>query len=455
MRALSIANGQLLGPRVPYRNAAETSSQVAFAAHDTRGVRVPAVMSPPGFQCLSGHRDRAACVEATATGDYYPLPYLLPAVAIRAAGSASTGLWLARIASVLPCALMLVLAVLLLWDQSALSVIGLSASLTPMVFFTASVVNPSGLEICASLSLAAASLRIARENGASPRWVWVVLAGSGATVLLSFQAGPAFAIFDLLLGFGLLGWSRARQLCVSNRYRSIAAGSVLLVAAFAWLVYSQSSGIAHAQFGVSPVVQSLKAAIAQMHVVLYEAIGVFGALSVALPAAVRLPWLLVVLSLVIGAGMLATARERVVLAATICVAFAFPVLANAWIYRHSGFALQARQVMPVLLLVPLLAGEIVYRNRRRLRMRSVLTAEVGGLGLLAALEFAAWVVNAHDATGAQGTAMADQHPVWNPPLGWTLWTLMAAAGAASIFVAALVRPRPVTESLAVAPRLQG
>ncbi len=45
------------------------------------------------------------------------------------------------------------------------------------------------------------------------------------------------------------------------------------------------------------------------------------------------------------------------------LALAFPVLFYAWVDRFTGFGLQGREVLPALMLIPLVAGEIISRHR--------------------------------------------------------------------------------------------
>jgi hypothetical protein len=104
------------------------------------------------------------------------------------------------------------------------------------------------------------------------------------------------------------------------------------------------------------------------------------------------------------------------------------VLAYAWVYRYSGFGMQGRQVLPVLMLIPLVAGELVYRRlevARRPKARWVLGASVAAVALFQAY---AWWYDARDAAGAPGTLRFYAHATWSPPLGWIVWIVVAALG---------------------------
>jgi hypothetical protein len=120
LRALGISNGQLVGPKVPLpHNLGLPAAQYAWAQKDTRGVRASARMTPPGGRCGDGGVPTPphTCIESTNTGDYHPLPYLLPALAIAASNDADTGLWLARGTSALLCLSFVLLTIMVLSDD--------------------------------------------------------------------------------------------------------------------------------------------------------------------------------------------------------------------------------------------------------------------------------------------------------------------------------------------------
>ena len=171
LRALGIANGQLLGRKAPYVNPALSPEQNRFLSYDTTLVMVPRNMRPGNVPCFGGSPDAASCFAVTPNGNFPPLPYLLPALALKASPDVSTGLWLTRAASALPSLLLILLALAILWDGTAISVLGLLAAITPMVLFSSSIMNSSGPGITGALALGAAALRIARERALTPAWV--------------------------------------------------------------------------------------------------------------------------------------------------------------------------------------------------------------------------------------------------------------------------------------------
>ena len=447
LRSLGISHGTVVGPRAPYQAPYLSPAQLAWGRRGSRGVTVPAAMAPPDVNCVSGRPDMSSCVEATTVGNYHPLPYLLPAVGIGAASSVRTGLWLGRAGSALQSLAFILLAVALLWGGTAWSLTGLLAAITPMVLFVGSVLNPNGLEIAASLAFTAALFRVARAPGGAPGWVWAAAAVSGAATILSWQLGPVFALADLAVFAGLLGGGGARALTAGARRGPRLAALTLVLAAAVWLGYGIASGVGHSSIQLSPLLTNLHAGLDQLPRVLGDAIGTFGIESVPLPLAARAIWWLLVLALLVAALRLGNRRERALVGATLVVALVFPVLFYAYVYRLTGFGLQGRYVLPLLALIPLVAGEVVYRQSPRLsssRLGSAIPA--AAIAAFAILSVYAWWYSARAAAGLSHGAGLFAHAAWSPPAGWLPWSLLAALGALALLgfaaLAALTGPPP-------------
>ena len=194
-RAMSIANGRILGPKLDYTTAPGTPTQLRFIDHDTRGVLMPARLSPPNVVCMNGKPDvTGSCLEEDPNGNFPPLVYFLPAAALSVSHDASTAIWLARVvigaslASPFCCS-----ALALLWDGTGWSILGLFAAITPMVLFTSSIMNSSGPQIASCVAFTAAILRITRSPRLTPRWVWVAFVVAGAVTILAGPIGLEFA----------------------------------------------------------------------------------------------------------------------------------------------------------------------------------------------------------------------------------------------------------------------
>ena len=119
----------------------------------------------------------------------------------------------------------------------------------------------------------------------------------------------------------------------------------------------------------------------------------------------------------------ATKRERSVLLAATAVAIVMP-RSSALVYRHTGFWIQGRYFMPVLLVVPL-GGEIALRHGewvpgawRRLTLLLFGGAALPQIGGLVCERPAPCAVGTDGPRGSSGR--------WSP-LGWEPWALIALA----------------------------
>lgn len=374
---------------------------------------------------------------------FRPLPYLLPALGIGASRTVGQALWAARLASALPCLAFIALAFWLLWTESTWSVLGLLAAVTPTTLFIDSVVNPNGLEIAAALAFAAAMLRISRSSGSVSGWIYLGAAVSGAATLLAWQLGWLFVGADLLLLAALLGRSGLATLTRRHRRAVAFIAAVLVVAFVLFLVYGLSAGTLHGAFGVTPVGPSLRQGLVQLRNALSGAVGLFGALTVPLPRHSDWVWWLLVLVIAGGGLILAGWRDRLALLLIGLLVLAFPVLFFAWVYRHSGFGLQPRYVMPLLALIPLVGGEFVFRHRRRLPAAAARWLPLLGLAVVAGFQLFAWWINAADSAGRPYAISFLSHPLWSPPLGCGPWTAIAIIGAGLLFAVGVCEARPV------------
>jgi hypothetical protein len=434
-RAMSIANGRILGPKLDYTTAPGTPTQLRFIDHDTRGVLMPARLSPPNVLCANGRPDVAGtCLEEDPNGNFPPLVYFLPAAALSVSHDASTAIWLARAVTAITCLAFLLLALALLWDGTGWSILGLLAAATPMVLFTSSIMNSSGPQIASSVAFTAAILRITRAPGLTPRWVWVAFVVAGVVTILAGPIGLEFALVNLTLFGVLLGRNGLREVRTVAPQRLYLAASTLLVAGLISLIYSRIAGF-HPTVGISPILSSLHQGIEQLPYILRDAVGDFGSLTVLLPLGADFVWWLLVLGLTAAAIWMGDGPNRLVMVATVLVALAFPVLFYAWVDRFTGFGLQGREVLPVLLLIPLVAGELVYRRTASVAHRQSAQLALGiSMAVAAGFQAYAWWYNGRTVTTSSGFYA---HATWTPALGWLPWAVLAALGTASLFAFAV------------------
>jgi hypothetical protein len=140
---------------------------------------------------------------------------------------------------------------------------------------------------------------------------------------------------------------------------------------------------------------------------------VFGAaLDVPLPEVIYLAWAALLLGLVGAAIRLGGRRERLVLVAT-AGAVVLSVFVLAIAVRPTGFPAQARHLLPLALMLPLGAGEVLRRHAAKVSERAARGALLGAVAVAVPAHLTAWYVNARAWSGALvGAAAAAVAAAW-------------------------------------------
>jgi hypothetical protein len=416
----------------------------------TRFFDLPSVLVAPSFGCTASQpKVTGACIDdpsapvrpgpvGTYTGTYQPYVYVLPGLAMRWADGPDLAVRLGRAAMLALSAGLLVAAVWVLWAPSAstLSLLGFVVAVTPAVVFLSSVLSPSGPEIAGAICFSAALLRLARAGPASG-WVWVAL-GVGGTLLAGTRAlGPAFVLTDALLVASLAGPATlSRRLTAGGKRAAWAVGAVALAASASllWEFTRQP----RPRPTTESALDALGPSISGLPEIARQAVGVFGALDAPMPAIGYVLWDLLLVVIVGSALAVGTRRERVALVG-LCAILISVILVMSLVYREIG-PLHGRYALPVLVVLPLAAGEVVLRHRERLAAswRSALLA--GSFVLAGAVHALGWWASARRfAVGVDGSWLFPPSAAWAPPLGWGPWLATAFLGIAALLsVAALV-----------------
>jgi hypothetical protein len=447
IRAIGVSEGHLLGKADPDARIGATPTQVAWTAQATRLVPLPVGLDPEPFTCELGPGEpSAACLNAvdprppsvtavTTVGNYQPLPYLLPAMLVRAASSAPAALRLGRAAEALSAFALLAIAVFALYDAVSplLSLLGLLLAVTPMALFCGATLSGSSTEIAGGVAFFSCLLRVCRRGPLRTRW-WALTALSGAVLALSRSASPAWLVLALLIVAAWSGPGTFARRWSGDWAPRVAA--VVLVLAVALNELWEGLYGSHVEVDTGDLHAGLVAGAHEWWRALPELVGKFGYLDVKLPLVIPVAWFALVLALLASAAAVSGKRERLVLAAILGAGLLGPVIFYALLIRPTGFGLQGRHVLPILVAVPLLACETLNRHRTRARARWLRALTVAIPVAVALMQALAWYVNAKRyAVGGSGPSWFLGRAAWAPPAGW--WTWLAAATLAGICLAAL------------------
>jgi hypothetical protein len=443
MRALAVGLGEVVGQPLPHlERGAFRSGEEYWTALTARTVRIPPDLGPVGFGCNERKPEVAAACpdgppgrsdqEVTTVGTYEPLPYAVPGILMRLAPNARAALALGRSGAAVMALAVLAVGVAVIWDGAAgpVSLCGVAIAVTPMVIFVMSTLSGSGLEVASSIGWTAGLLRLTRPNPA-PSWVPAATTAAGVALALSRTLGPAWIVYALVLVAMLRGPARIKTAYHRVRSCGLLAGIVTaaILSTVVWEVLIQPRPPRPAGF----TWVTLATEWIRLPALARQGIGKFGALDTPIPTIGCVVWLVLIASLVIVALHGGDDRERTAVLAGIATAplLVLIVGALAEVDGPERSYLQARWILPGLIVTPLLAGEIV-SGRRLLRTRAFYRL-IAAAGVIHLLAFAA--SSRRQAVGTRGPILFFTRPLWSPPLGWVPWITIALLGAAAVAAA--------------------
>ncbi|HVE91930.1 MAG TPA: DUF2142 domain-containing protein [Actinomycetota bacterium] len=451
VKAAGAGEGDLRGS-LPPEDLPTGSERTSWLNRTSRRYEVPSRLSARNLPCIGPDSAAVTCTSPEArhargvsyVGTYQPWAYVLPGLAMRPASDAQAALRAGRAASAAVCLGLLVAAAALLWDPrtGGLSLAGLVVCATPMVVFVLSQLSGSGLEVAGTLCLASALIHLSRDGPAS-RWAWLAVGVGGAAAASTRSLGPLW----VLLSLGGTAWAfGARRLWSAVRAggRTAAAALSAVVVACAAGIWWEVSFQPHPQATLSGILRLIPRAWGQMPDAGRHAVGVFGSLDVWMGASAYIAWGLM-LAILLGVALtIGSTRERGAIILLASAVAGIAMLLAAAVILPTGFRLQGRHVLPSLVLVPLIAGEVVSRAVSRaspshasLGHRTARTVVPFLAFAAAALHGVGWMTNTRYGFGDSSRWHPLRSALWAPPGGWLLWMSVAAAGCACFAAAAI------------------
>ncbi len=476
-KAVGFAHLDIRGEAAGYVEVpANTPSMLAWLNRTSRAVTVPpdlhgchAFRLPLGGRCPRlppGVVDRPLRPdqEVTYVGTYPPYVYAVPALPMRLTeelgGDTEVVAIVGRAAVAVLCLALVVVAGLLLarGGRDLLGMTGLALALSPMVVFLMAELAASGPEIAASLCLLAASFSLTRgSNGGRPGLAYGALATSALVLTTSRSVGPVWLVVLVAIVVALRG-PRAATHAVRRNRRAAAVTAGLAGAGAAATVLWRVIVEPKPSVGASVVLEGLRPGLRQVPDVLAHGVGSFGWFDVALPWPLYVLWGVLVVGLVVLALGVGSSRERRVLAGLVALEVIGIVVFYAAVIRPTSvdFKMQGRYVLPLLVALPLVAGEIVSGHRERvasvLRGRASAVA-AGAIAAVAAVHGLAWTANA--VYYEHGAVFGREYPDrWTPWGGWPVWGAVVACAVVLAWLGVLsARRSPPTADTELTPPL--
>jgi Predicted membrane protein (DUF2142) len=440
IRAASVARGELIGPTRPgqpdHIRFVELPSKLAFG-------RIVA-------GCFAFHpRITADCAQSInvaadgeertgiSNGRFPPTPYGalgLPSLLIPSSG----GVYLMRMWGAALCGALFASALLSLREARLpwLAVTGLAFALTPMVFFVASLVNPSSLEIAGGVAFWASGVVLvskARDGTFDGRLVARTAIGAGVLVLARPLGMGWLAVATVVLL--LLCTRSAIVRLLRSRAVQIGAGAVALCIAFeyAWITYYDSLGSKTPPgpsadgFSAFEVFRTTLGTTSPSY---REMVGFFGWVEVPAPALTFLLWTAALGILVALALAFTRARVALVIAVLLGLIVLVPAVLEFIEARRFGFGWQGRYTLPLAVGLPILCGFALAQEPARRLPKGRLTI-VLGVAFVVAQFLAFWQNLRRYAVGIDGSLLFWWDANWSPPLP----SLLLLVGYAAVLVA--------------------
>jgi hypothetical protein len=462
IKAAATVRGELIGQPAP------------GVSNATRAFRVPAVFksvydlpscyefhptTPAG--CAPHLRSAARLVTVTSyVGRYPPLYYAFVGLPTLVMHSESV-IYLMRLVSALLDSILLglALAVAAIWARSTIVFAAIAVTITPLVFFLCSVVNPSGFEIAAAICVWTSGLALVRHGAADlPRGLVVTFFVTGCLLELTKGLSVLWMVLILLTMICLEPRS-CRELL---RIRSVRIGAVILGAvgavALAFVLAADSLSVVPSVVPLPPhasIAVLTEQVLGQIGGYIDQFVGVFGWLDTASPLLTIALWTSLLGFLIILGLALSRVRHACVLLGLIGGSLAVTVAVTVWHAGSFGITWQTRDGFPLYAGIPLLAGFVMSDHafassapRVRPRVAAIVAIAVG----MSQLVDFGWALRRNTVGLGRTIDLFLRVPGgWSPPLGTPLVVALGAVAvvvyAAWLYRQMVSRESPLTNTM--------
>ncbi len=304
--------------------------------------------------------------------------------------------------------------------RPGIAVLGVTASVTPMVMYLSGVVNPNSLEITGVLAMGACSLVVVRDPSS-----WLGSAFFRRTMLATAVVAtlrlvsPAWVGVWLLMLVALLSWRGIVSVVRGRRawWLILPIAGVFLNAA--WAVFMQTATVDAPAVGSSGLIESWQLAKTRVEDGgLQQMVGGFGWLDTGLSNGVYFSYLFAVTAVVVGAWLLVTRRQALVVLGLVAATYLVPIAIQAVQWNEVGPVWQGRYTLPLAVLIVVAVTFMAAEHDGALHPPLLLrlrAAYVGALSVFAYAHASAYVVQLRRNASGVDASMFDG--TWAPPIG--------------------------------------
>ncbi|MGN6129222.1 MAG: hypothetical protein ACTHOK_02680, partial [Nocardioidaceae bacterium] len=293
--------------------------------------------------------------------------------------------------------------------------VGLVVALSPVTFYSMSIVAPNGIEMAAAIGLWSCLLGLAKSHvNVRTRSRLIICAGVFAVILvLPRTLGPLWLALVAITSIAAIGLSQLTHLLrAAPRHLAFSLTACLLATAgsVAWTLSAQTnlpSAAADLRLP-SPITST----IAQTPLWVLQMVAAFPRRYDAAPTVVYVAWVALLLGLIVLALRPPTTRLTKCLVAALLLSLVVPWTITAATYAHLGPVWQGRYGLPYTMGVPLLAGLILDRSHKGYKCEG---AWFLAGGLLVAVAHAASLVGTLNLLSVRSPALVARDPFTAPP----------------------------------------
>ncbi|HWD25026.1 MAG TPA: DUF2142 domain-containing protein, partial [Acidimicrobiales bacterium] len=311
------------------------------------------------------------------------------------------------------------------YSRNRFVIVGLLVAATPMAFFLAGVINPSGLEVAAAIAVWTSGAVLVTERLAHPPAGLVAIFGTSAAFLESVRPLSPLWLVLIVIVLLLCAERHALAAACSSRSLRVAAAAVAFFGALAiwWIAAVHSTDLYVA--GNQPVPSTVSAAtifrVALAHNAFYipDMIGVFGWFDTYSPLFTFVVWYALIVLMVIGAAV-RSLRNAFVLALVLLTVLVLPAIIVTSHAHANGYTWSGRDMLPIAVGLPILAGALFSRGVDRYRLASIARSSTPLVIAFAAVaQFVAFFEALRRyAVGSRGPVFGFiVHPSWRPAVG--------------------------------------